>query len=537
MKMVERVSESGQGGIGMGMQLEDMKTEFPVMPSDMRAMVTREVEKQIAMTDGRKEHVRGGGRARRYLIVALAAAMAMGMTAFAGSLYRMRAERSGKYGVDISVEGSGAEADRAETDAAGQSGSGQDNAGNQGGGELSVPREPIVIEPVKVTATYLPDGMIPIEDDYGKYCYADAMYQGGVSVCLYRMDTGMEAFTMQFTNVAVKEELSINGGDGVYLKFSDIYEDEIVFDQRIYVMYPDQHYVLEMYAGSNVTKEEAVAIAEGIRLTPATEEECARYASTLNWSDYLLSLEEREAVESEQDLGDEVSEVSKDRMSHTHAVGENFVLKSDEGGRDADEGYAVRVAQVQVFDNINVLDLNNLDADEREEILRETDAQGNLLPGTMNYIKYGDGVDTVTEIAFSEQVPQKLVYITVEYTNTGDTPLKDVLFYGNLLTLEEDGGRFRIREGRTPAAGEDWDAAVMKGIAGVRYLYYYDVHGGERGNNYISDIEPGGTVTLHLGWIVPEEELKYLYLNLDPMGGEYCFTEEALETGYVDIRQ
>ena len=68
-------------------------------------------------------------------------------------------------------------------------------------------------------------------------------------------------------------------------------------------------------------------------------------------------------------------------------------------------------------------------------------------------------------------------------------------------------------------------------------MYYYDVHGGERGNNHIASIKPGETVTVHMGWIVQEKELGYLYLNLNPAGNSYGFDEDSLAVGYVDIRQ
>lgn len=509
----------------MGMQIENIKEEFPVMPEEMRAMVKREVEKQLktaSSAGGRKKRM-----PRRYLIVAFAAVMVMGMTVFAGSLYRMRTKDNGKYGVDISVERDG----EGTADAEGaQSGGSSGNPNDQGGQSAPAAQDPFVIEPVKVTLSYLPEGMIQIEDDYGKYCYADAMYQGGVTVCLYRMDTGSEAFAMQFTGIADRQELSVNGYDGIYLKFADIYEDEVIFNQRVYVMYPDQHYVLEMFAGSNVTKEDAIAIAEGIQLTPATEEECEKYASVMNWSEYVRSMEEAETAQGEQGSFDEAAGVPKDRMSNTHAVGETFSL-------GADQGYSVRVAEVQVLDHTRTLNWDLLDADEKKELLEATDADGNLLPGTMEYVKYGDGVDTLTEVVRQEQAAQKLVYITLEYTNTGDTRLTDVLFVGNLIRIVEDGDRVRICEGKEPGEGDQWDAAHMRGVARYREMFYYDVHGGERGNNYIPVIESGETVTVHLAWVVPEEELSNLYLNLDTEGGAYDFSDTSLEIGYVDIRQ
>ena len=68
-------------------------------------------------------------------------------------------------------------------------------------------------------------------------------------------------------------------------------------------------------------------------------------------------------------------------------------------------------------------------------------------------------------------------------------------------------------------------------------MLYYDVRGGERNNNYIARMQPGEIVTIHMAWVVMEEELDTLYLNLDPSGGSYEFTDSSLQMGYVDIRR
>lgn len=44
-------------------------------------------------------------------------------------------------------------------------------------------------------------------------------------------------------------------------------------------------------------------------------------------------------------------------------------------------------------------------------------------------------------------------------------------------------------------------------------------------------------MTLHMAKIVNEDEIDKMYLSLDGSGAAYEFTEEALETGYVDIRR
>ena len=68
---------------------------------------------------------------------------------------------------------------------------------------------------------------------------------------------------------------------------------------------------------------------------------------------------------------------------------------------------------------------------------------------------------------------------------------------------------------------------------GVKYeMSYMDVSGGSKNNNYIPEIKPGESVTVHLAWVVNEDELDTLYLDFT---GEGLFTEEGLKTGYVNI--
>ena len=89
----------------------------------------------------------------------------------------------------------------------------------------------------------------------------------------------------------------------------------------------------------------------------------------------------------------------------------------------------------------------------------------------------------------------------------------------------------------TPKAGDTWTRAVNQGRSSFWEMQYYDVTGGERGNNYIDSIQPGETVTVHMAWFVTGEELSSLYLSLDTFGGAGDFADTALAMGYVDIRQ
>lgn len=495
------------------MRLEDMEHEFPKMPEEMRAMVEREVAKQVKTTSHttyrKKKHM-----ARRTFIAALVAAMALGTTVFAGVVYQMHSRSIGRYGVETSIEGNGNSA-------------GVIEAGTEEMNNLSC---------LKLEVGYVPEGMVRVEE--GKYSYEDNMYQGGISMCFYYMDKGDAQFTMQTENVLSSEDITVNGYDAVWLKLQNLYEEESSINQRLYVAYTDVHYVMEMYIGSDVTKEEALKIAESVKVTPVAEDaEGEDIIRAYAWSAYVESLQMDEALADTERYSD--SSVAKEEMENTHQIGESFSLEGINGEEiESDkQGLMVKIAEVQVSDDISLLDSSVMDTDLQKEIAAELDSSGKLLPATLQYVKYGDGVNTLDEIVQTREVSQKLVYVTVEYTNTGDTELTDVLFIGNLSKIREDGAYMRMYYGEEPEDGEAWDEVYYDGVAMHQEMWYYDVYGGDRGNNYIASIQPGETVTVHMAWVVPEEELGYMYLNMDTYGGAAEFSDNSLAVGYVDIRQ
>ncbi len=56
------------------------------------------------------------------------------------------------------------------------------------------------------------------------------------------------------------------------------------------------------------------------------------------------------------------------------------------------------------------------------------------------------------------------------------------------------------------------------------------------GGNYISSLKPGESIQVNMAWIVNENDLADMYLNLDGEGGAYDFNEGMLEAGVVDIK-
>lgn len=479
------------------MKLENLKRDFPEMPEEIRIMIEQEVQKQLKTTRKKKKYP-----VRKSLIAAVAAAMLLGVTGFAGVIYQMHTESVGKHAVRTTiVENKDEETDTQQTSE---------------------------ISPIKMQLSYLPAGMV--ETETGKFSYQEALNQGGISIVFYRMDTGDAQFDMLTKNVLSQEAIKVGGYDGVYFELQGAADNSISFNQRCYVAYTDLHYVMEMFAASDVSKEDVLKIAEGIALQPATDDETQGIVCASDWSAFMKSQEEGENITAS------VSNLSVPKSAlKTFSIGETFAAHPI----DAEEGLEnlqIKVSKVQIYDEISSLNISLMDNDDQQKLKKETDASGKLLPTKINYIRSGDGINSISEVVDTREVPQKLVYVTVEYTNTGDTELSDVLFTGNIVKIEEDGSQVKMYDGKKYASATGWDYREIVGAAHMEEMWYYDVHGGERGNNYISHLKPNETATVHMAWLVPEEELGMLYLSFDTMGGAYEFNEHSLQVGYVDIR-
>lgn len=479
------------------MRLEDIKYDFPKMPEDMRIMIQKEVEKQVKTE--RPKFGKGKFAMGRTAVASVAAVMLLGTTVFASvGFYQMQQKKIGAHGVNINI------------------------SRTQALNEIKE-KQTLKIPDVKMEVGYLPEGMVKTQR--GKYSFENALNQGGVSIAFYRMDGGDDQFEIQHGDVLTSEDFTANGLQGVYLEYPDLYGEDITFNQRIYLAFTDVHYVMEMFVASDVTKEEALKIAENIKLIPTEDKEDDEFVTAWNWSEYQKSLKESAQQEG---TGETIKTIAtKEEMKNTHAIGEEFATGT--------KGLKVKVADVQVSDDISLLDAALVD----DDLKKETDGQGKLHPATIQYIKEGN-TDALSEVVKSKEVPQKFLYATVEYSNTGKEELSDVLFMGALARIREEEDKMSMMSGWTyeePADGEEWDSAVNQGLSSNFDMQYYDVHGGERGNNYIPSIQPGETVTVHMGWIVTQEELSNLFLSLDTFGGAYEFTDSSLEMGYVDIRK
>lgn len=499
------------------MRLEDIKDTFPKMPEDIKNMIENEVAVQIKSRQEESmdpENTRQSEKTeenakiikyrkkrkdtvRRMLVASMAAALALATTVGAGVVYQMHNEKVGKYGVKTKIEGQ----QTAETE----------NLGAK-------------TDYVELTTSYLPDGMVQTEE--GKYSFEDNYMEGGISMVVYRLPQNEKVDDLLSTDVAESEELEVGGRPAVYL------EKVSSAAKKLYVIYAEHGYMLEMFAFPDVTKDEMIRIAEGLTVVPSEKTEGNCVMQLCDWNQTEEAEEKGEPVDS--DSAREFS-FDKTKMENTHAIGES--INMEHAGIDNMPGLTATVTSVELSDNSSILADGMLDADA----MKAFDADGNLLPMKLEYIKSGDGINTTDEVVETETLPQKIVYATVKYENNGTETLHDIMYNGGIAFLEEKGSQmqfadyFLLSDEEKASIGCDYRELERVGFS--QEVYLSDVTGGERNNNYINELKPGESVTIHFAFKIPEEKLGEMYLTLSNTGGVYSYDETSLAVGYVDIRQ
>lgn len=499
------------------MRLEDRKDTFPKMPEEIKKMIEKEVAVQIKSRQEESmnpEHTRQSGKmeenakiikyrrkkkdiVRRMLVASMAAALALATTVGAGVVYQMHNEKVGKYGVKTKIEGQ----QTAETE----------NLGAK-------------TDYVELTTSYLPDGMVQTEE--GKYSFEDNYMEGGISMVVYRLPQNEKVDDLLSTDVAESEELEVGGRPAVYL------EKVSSAAKKLYVIYAEHGYMLEMFAFPDVTKDEMIRIAEGLTVVPSEKTEGNCVMQLCDWNQTEEAEEKGEPVDSDSDR--EFS-FDKTKMENTHAIGES--INMEHAGIDNMPGLTATVTSVELSDNSSILADGMLDADA----MKAFDADGNLLPMKLAYIKSGDGINTTDEVVKTETLPQKIVYVAVKYENNGTETLHDIMYNGGIAFLEEKGSQmqfadyFLLSDEEKASIGCDYRELERVGFS--QEVYLSDVTGGERNNNYINELKPGESVTIHFAFKIPEEKLGEMYLTLSNTGGVYSYDETSLAVGYVDIRQ
>ena len=497
------------------------KKDYPKMPDEIRDMIKQQVENEISDSVTKTSPV-AKRRFVRYAVAALAGTLLVGTTVYAASkLISITTEKKGEYGLETKVTVSedvdgGDEKENVDVD--------EDTT------EVPYDRYELMNEEnyVHIDISYIPEDVyVQWTEDVATsklHSYSETDRESrSMTFYMWRIHEGVE-YTHNDVNVINTEEFEIPGGTAVLVELDG-------GRRKVYMAY-DIGYVLDIWAQPGITKDEFVNVAKGISLEVATKEE-AEEASNINFMMAPAYVPPTDSVQEgniifveTEDEFERRTTVAKDELK-VYQVGEEFEIPEQKGN--------VKVTKVEIGDDLSAVNKEVFDfyQGEHPDFINEN---GKLRDEVVSYCKVGDGVNSLDEVVASETIPVKLVYIEVEYTSDTGTP--GMLFYGNLMLINDNNDSYEIYDGLSSLArSTEYDVVRTSYHRNEpESIYFYN------GNdvwekNHFENVQAGETRTASFCYVVREDWLPYMYFDITCADPTDYFKQSILDTGLIDIRQ
>lgn len=346
--------------------------------------------------------------------------------------------------------------------------------------EAAADTEAIEFKPVKLVFNYLPAGSEPYPGDTSKYYVpADEDEDAhGVSPILNKLDTDEE---MVFSSLSSLSTMEFTAGENpAYLVKKD---SSFAYDKMLYVVFEQEHYLVEAFLGYAITEDEAKKIAENISLE---ETDTANATDAVSYAASIEASIEESKKESEET--EEITE--KDKLpSSYYNIGETLPVS------DLYPNCKITVEKVEFFDSISGFDRSNF-SPLIEDMNEFVDSSGKLIERERNEWSYGDGITTLDHIVNTETVGRKFVNVTVSVTNPSDTDENDFCVFNEIMFINESSdGKLEIAEDVDYYDNVYWEPIYFDGSLTDNTDQHF----------FYTKIPAGKTVTYHIGYFIDDD--------------------------------
>lgn len=377
-------------------------------------------------------------------------------------------------------------------------------------GESAITANVSEIPEVNTVIGYMPEGYTLNEKNM--YTSADHAHGFSVGAPMY-IDTA-ETFSQSY--LLNGEKTTIAGRDALYMEMNyGIYEDSTL--REVYMIYPDTNRMGYIWAYGNMDKDELFKVAENLEFQPTGNMIAPDEEKT--WSKFVeYKNEEWEELQNpENTVYGEGLSMEADTIDSLSKIGDMIDITGYPSEIEA------CISDVTITDSLELLTDDAQIPDGWKELVAENGTLGMV---TRDYVVFGNGSTNMNQIVRTEEVPAKLVFVTAEYKNTGTEDLEDVLVFASMdLYAEKDGAYIEKL-----CCGDDYDEIVYQNSAAIRDMLYFTAEKGDAYKNHI-ELKSGETATVHMAWIVGEDDLFDMFLRIDKGAGA--------ESGQqmIDIRQ
>lgn len=276
-------------------------------------------------------------------------------------------------------------------------------------------------------------------------------------------------------------------------------------DSTIYfVLYPEVNRVVEFYVGSAVDDKTALEAIGGYELT---ETGVIESSNCMTWSEFVA---QENGVSDDSDYTFGID----DYVVYDSLEGANLINVGDSVSFD-ESCISVKVSDVSLYDDLSALNNDEEIPSNWKKIIGE---DGKFVKNKIQYIKSGDGINTLDEVLDTKECNQKLVYATIEYTNNGEETINDLFYYIGLNYVIPRNGEYSVlcmydRSEDMPQGADRWQNSNGNDIDWSEMLYKDCDRSGLL--NYIDHIAPGETVKVNVAYMVNEDVLPSVLLNIE----------------------
>lgn len=353
-------------------------------------------------------------------------------------------------------------------------------------------------QPMALSFGWLPDGMTETD---GKYYDAQ---DRGISPVFWKLTDSNHIMEYSIQYAISHEQYDYNDKTVLYVQKDTTGKSGAVYDRELLIAFQDTPYVAQLYITDNVTEEEWKKIAENLTLTPSDKE------TAQEWTEPEAIMENADAPVQLDTSRLQVCQIG-DIVSDTVFDGNTTV--------------SVNSASLQ--NNFDGLTTDGIGMTADYSAYQNVD--GSIADNIRTWYSCGDGVDTLNKQIEQETIPQRVLVLHLTYTNTG-SEAEEVCVSPYLFCLENDTA-FSDPDALYNDIYHEDSCGELK-YDGMAFSFATN-HSYQKNN--LTALQPGESADVTLAFLIDEDALDNLYLNLIPSSRE--LTEELnLGLPAVDLR-
>lgn len=373
----------------------------------------------------------------------------------------------------------------------------------------------------KVEYTWLPDNFKTYEDGPANSYYTE---NNGLFIFNYYRVSIKEPIDTKIDSIANYDIVEEDDKEIYIFRRTDAMNDPSVninnqsFGREVWIHFTKTNFVANLTMTDNISDDDLIKIIKGMKLVPSNSEEAEIWTDRQADSDEIPATTETTSSSTTTSSSHEVFSTSD---LHIANIGDkiNFNISTyDSGTNNLD--LTINKAWVQDnFDGINT-DIFGKPTDFSQYL-----SSDGKIYDKINWVKYGDGINTVDEVVKTEDVQMKVVVLDLTYTNNESI---DMTGSTHLMVCPEIYN--------FPDNVVDWfansspDSAQPYPSLPINNNSTFSLDAGNVTDKYFIDIPAGQSTRLKLAFLVRADQLEDTYIDL--LGYDCAGYRDYMEKDY-----